>query len=196
MKKQVIGVAVLACVSMPSLASNFYVLADAGKSKFEIDVGSSTGSLKENVISIGGGYKFNDNVAIELTYRDLGEIGEESIDYSDDYDFYSEKGTVSASAFQLSVLGAISLGEAATLYGRVGVADLELESKYKYNVIANGQHFSGSESDSDSKNKAVFGVGLSYSFFPSFAVRAEYSQYGEWEDLTISTTTIGLTYQF
>lgn len=196
MKKQVIAAAVLAGVSMPSLASDFYVLVDAGKSKFEIDVGSSSGSLKENVISIGGGYKFNDNFAIELTYRDLGEIGEESIDYSDDYDFYTEKGTVSASALQLSVLGAISLGEAAKLYGRVGFADLELESKYEYNVIANGQSFSGSESDSASKNKAIFGAGLSYSFSPSFAVRAEYSQYGEWEDLTISTTTIGLTYQF
>ena len=191
MKKQVIAVAVLTCASMPSLASNFYLLADAGQSEYEVDVEGTTASKNENVISIGGGYNFNDNFAVELTYRDFGEMTEE---YRDNFDGYSyvEKYTTSANAMQLSLVGSFPLGEAAKLYGRVGMADLEIEADYYENF--DGDTYS--ESGSRSKNKAVFGFGLSYSFTPSFALRGEYSQYAEWDIITISTATIGLTYQF
>ena len=196
MKKHIIAAAVLACASIPSMASDFYVLADAGQSKFEIDFEGATLSKTDNIVGIGGGYKFNNNFAVELAYRDLGEMSEESSDSFGNGGYYVEKYTASASALQLSVLGSISLGEAAKLYGRVGFADLELEGEYKYNETYNGETYSESASSSDSKNKAIFGAGLSYSFSPSFAMRAEYSQYAEWDDVTISTTTIGLTYQF
>lgn len=195
MKKQVIA-AVLMGASIPAFASNFYLLADVGQSKVEIDVEGTSLSKDDNVVSFGGGYNFNNNFALELAYRDLGEIG---VGYRESYgggDYYEEKATIAATALQISLVGSVALGEAAKLYGRIGMADLEVEGGYEYSESFDGDTYSESESDSESKNKAVFGAGLSYSFTPAFALRAEYSQYAEWDDVTISTTTIGLTYQF
>ncbi|WP_323815596.1 outer membrane beta-barrel protein [Cellvibrio sp. NN19] len=196
MKKQVIAAAVFMGASIPSFASNFYVLADAGQSKMEADVEGFTFNKTDNAISIGGGYKFNDNFALELAYRDLGEIKGEESGYVGGGDYIEAKISNGITAFQISLVGSIALGEAASLYGRVGMANLEADLKSSYEASINGSDFSGSESESVSKNKAVFGAGLSYSFTPTFALRAEYSQYAEWENLTVSSTTIGLTYQF
>jgi OOP family OmpA-OmpF porin len=196
MKKQIIAAAVLMGVSLPSFASNFYLLADIGQSKIEIDVDDAKLSKTDNVISFGGGYKLNNNFAIELAYRDLGEISEGYSENLGGGDYFSEEVTLSATAVQISVVGSLALGEAAKLYGRVGMADLEAEVAYNYEESIEGWEYTESESESNSKNKAVFGAGLSYSFTPAFALRAEYSQYAEWEDITVSSTTIGLTYQF
>lgn len=196
MKKQIIAAAVLMGVSLPSFASNFYLLADVGQSKIEIDVDDAKLSKTDNVMSFGGGYNLNNNFAIELAYRDLGEISEGYSENLGGGDYFSEEVTLSATALQISVVGSFALGEAAKIYGRVGMADLEAEVGYNYEESVEGWKYADSESESDSKNKAVFGAGLSYSFTPAFALRAEYSQYAEWEDITVSSTTIGLTYQF
>ncbi|HSX52327.1 MAG TPA: outer membrane beta-barrel protein [Cellvibrio sp.] len=196
MKKQIIAAAVLMGASLPSFASNFYVLADVGQSKIEIDLDGLTFSKTDTAMSIGGGYQFNNNFAVELAYRDLGEIGEKVSENYGGGDYESVGFTLGATAVQISVVGSIPLGDAAKLYGRVGMADLEADFGYNYEESFDGWEYAESESASESKNKAVFGAGLSYSFTPAFALRAEYSQYAEWEDITISSTTIGLTYQF
>ncbi len=196
MKKQIIAAAVLMGVSLPSFASNFYLLADVGQSKIEIDVDDAKLSKTDNVMSFGGGYNLNNNFAIELAYRDLGEISEGYSENLGGGDYFTEEVTLSATALQISVVGSFTLGEAAKIYGRVGMADLEAEVGYNYEESIEGWEYTESESESNSKNKAVFGAGLSYAFTPAFALRAEYSQYAEWEDITVSSTTIGLTYQF
>jgi OmpA-OmpF porin, OOP family len=194
MKKQIIAAALMA-VSVPAFASNFYLLADVGQSEIEIDVDGATASKDDNVLSIGGGYNFNNNFAVELAYRDLGEISD-GYKESAGGDYIEENFTVATTVLQVSLVGSVALGEAAKLYGRIGMADLEVEAGYDYRESIDGEMYSESETESESKNKAVFGAGLSYSFTPTFALRAEYSQYAEWEDITFSTTTIGLVYQF
>ena len=196
MKKQIIAAAVLMGASLPSFASNFYVLADVGQSKIEIDIDDAKLSKTDTAMSIGGGYHFNNNFAVELAYRDLGEIGEKASENYGGGDYESAEFTIGATALQISIVGSIPLGEAAKLYGRVGMADLERDVGFSYEQSIDGWEDSGSDSASESKNKAVVGAGLSYSFTPAFALRAEYSQYDEWDDITISSTTIGLTYQF
>jgi len=180
MKKQVFAMASLALAAAPSFASDFYFLADAGQSKLEIDVDGATLSTTDNAISFGAGYSFRENFAIEFAYRDLGEISEDYRENLGGGDYYDESVSLSSTALQLSLVGALALGEAAHLYGRVGLARLEAEATYSYSERINGWNYSESESATTSKTKAVFGAGLSYSFTPVFAWRGEYSQYAEW----------------
>jgi len=104
--------------------------------------------------------------------------------------------TAEVSSLQLSVVGSLPLSEKVAIYGRLGVADLKIKSTEKAVGSFDGERFQETESSSVSKNRALVGVGLNYALGSAFALRAEYTQYAEWEDLTISTTTIGLTYKF
>jgi opacity protein-like surface antigen len=88
------------------------------------------------------------------------------------------------------------LGESASVYGRAGFADIDFDASYEAELVIDGDVERESGSGSISENKTVFGLGFSYSFSPAIALRAEYSQYDKWEGIELSTTTVGLTYQF
>lgn len=172
------------------------MLGDIGKSKWEIEFDGATYSTKENSFSIGGGYKFNNTLALEVTYRDLGSENYRDGDYLDADFYYEESGKDSFDALNISVVATLPVGEAAGIYGRLGIGKVKYKVSYDYEEVWNGDYYSESGSESDSKNRVLAGIGFQYAINTSFALRAEYSQYQKWEDLTLSSTTIGLTYQF
>jgi len=147
---------------------------------------------------VGGGYKLNDTFALEAIYRDLGGFGVRwDLDYPNG-DFQKFSADSSVTAYQASVVAQLPLNDAFALYGRLGAGYLKSKTDYEFElVVSNKTHFNaGSGSESDSKTKAVFGVGFKYALSQSFAIRAEYNQYDEWDEATISSATVGLTYQF
>ncbi len=194
MKKQLLLTSALVILSAPSFASNLYVSGSLGKSKFGVD--GESGSESDSAKSFGAGYKFNETWAIEANYRDFGGVG---ISYTEDLgggDFVSESFESSFSSLEFSFVGSFPLSQVASLYGRLGFGDLKLDVDYKYSERFDGETYRESDSVSDSKTKAVFGVGFRYNFNDSIGARAEYNFYDDWESLEISSTTIGLIYQF
>lgn len=192
MKKQLFALSVLALGAMPAMASNFYLAADVGRVKFSVD----SESRSDTSFSLGAGYKFNQYFAVELAYRDMGELSEETSEDLGGGDFLDEKVSLGFSAIQASVVASYPLGETSSLYGRLGVSELEVDASYSYNLVMDGVTERDSASGSESENKAFFGVGYSHSFTPALAARIEYNQYEDVEDFEISTATVGLSYQF
>lgn len=196
MNRQLFAAALLASAAVPSSASNFYLLADAGQSKYSIDLSDVIVSRTETALGLGVGYSVNNTFAVELAYRDLGEFKGRGKSYYGSDIYAVQTNTSEISSLQLSVIGSLPLSEKVAVYGRLGVADLEVKRTEKIVTVVDAERFQDSESSSLSKNRALVGVGLNYALGFAFALRAEYSQYAEWDDLSISTTTIGLTYKF
>jgi OOP family OmpA-OmpF porin len=192
MKKQFLMLSLLAAVSVPAMASNFYAAGSIGQSKY--DVGSDDQS--DTAFSFGAGYKFNNNFALEVGYIDMGEISDSARENLGGGDYYEETFAFGASAVQASLIVSFPLGESASVYGRAGFADIDFDASYEAELVIDGDVERESGSGSISENKTVFGLGFSYSFSPAIALRAEYSQYDKWEGIELSTTTVGLTYQF
>jgi OOP family OmpA-OmpF porin len=194
MKKQILLACVLGAFTLPAMADNFYIFGDVGQSKFELD-GSNDSKLSktDTAFSIGAGYEFNKFLAVELAYRDLGEVADRGSDFNgvDDYNFVD---TIGITALQASVVGKLPVSDVFNLYGRLGLAslDAEYESREYYADGNNPSPFS----DSTSKTKAVFGLGASFDVTSQLALRAEYSQYAKWDDLKLSSLTVGAVYKF
>lgn len=194
MKKQFVLACVLGALTMPAMADNFYIFGDVGQGKFEIDEGrDSKLSKTDTTFSIGAGYDFNQFLAVEVAYRDLGEVADRGSDFDgvDDYDFVDKMG---ATALQASVVGKLPISEVFNVYGRVGLAslDAEYESREYYADGNNPDPYS----DSESKTRALFGVGASFDITSQLALRAEYNQYAKWDDLKLSALTVGAVYKF
>jgi hypothetical protein len=175
----------LACCAMPVFADGFYMSGDLGSVKWKIDSGSKT----DTAFSIAGGYAFElpfrDTLAIELGYRDLGGFSRSEDDV---------KTTLDLTAMQLSLLANHKINESLSFYGRLGIADMQIDASYQDDFY--------SESGSLSKDRAVLGVGGRYALDQHLGVYLEYDRYedfdelGDTGDLTVSALMVGLDYHF
>lgn len=196
MKKHVLVSTLLAVMAAPSFASDFYLVAEVGQSKLDVDADDYSYKKSETAFALGGGYKFNDVLALELAYRDLGKF-----DQGSDVDFgggetISTDSYTKVHVFQASLVAQLPVNESAAFYGRLGVGSLKAKSDYELTIVSGGETSSESGSVSDSATKAVLGVGFKYAVSQSAALRVEYNQYSEWDDATLSSTVLGFTYQF
>ena len=194
MKKQFLLACVLGAFTLPAMADNFYIFGDVGQGKMELDDGDDSKLSKtDTTFSIGAGYDFNQFLAVEVAYRDLGEVADRGSDFNgvDDYDFVDKIGVT---ALQASVIGKLPISEVFNVYGRVGLAslDAEYESREYYADGINPAPYS----DSESKTRALVGVGASFDITSQLALRAEYNQYAKWDDLKLSALTVGAVYKF
>jgi OOP family OmpA-OmpF porin len=189
MKKQILIAAVLGALALPAMADGFYLAGDVGQGKIEADAGNGfTVSKTDTSYSIGAGYDFNKFVGVEVAYRDLGTIRDRGTD-SDEAGSFGWTDKVNATAFQASVIGKLPVSDIVNIYGRVGVAKLDVEETIR---IDNNP----SRSYDDSTTKGLVGVGVSFDVTPEFAIRAEYNQYAKWDNTKLSALTVGATYHF
>jgi len=194
MKKQLLLACALSAFTLPAMAEGFYVFGDVGQGKMELDSSNDSKLSKTDTsFSVGAGYDYNKFLAIELAYRDLGEVADRGSDFNgvDNYNFVDKIGIT---ALQASVVGKLPISDVFNVYGRLGLAslDADYESREYY---ADGNNPSP-YSDSTSKTKAVFGLGASFDVTSQLALRAEYSQYAKWDDLKLSSLTVGAVYKF
>lgn len=194
MKKQFLLACVLGAFTLPALADNFYVFGDLGQGKMEIDAGNDfTLSKNSTTYSIGAGYNVNQFFAIELAYRDLGNIKDRN-NYFDGVDNYTQTDKLSATALQASLVGSLPISDEFSVFGRVGVATIDADFKSSY-AYADGNN-PDPETSSESKTRGLIGVGASYKIAPQVTLRAEYNQYAKWDDTKLSGLTVGATYHF
>jgi OOP family OmpA-OmpF porin len=188
MKKQILLAGMLSALTFPAVANGFYILGDIGQSNLEYPAYDDLPlDESDTSFSIGVGVDLNQFVAIEVAYRDFGS-GQDSGIGSDEFGDFDWTDTLSASALQASILGKLPVGDSIDVFGRLGLGNLEVD----YDTNEGG--FKTSESNSEVKG--FFGVGASYNLTPEFALRAEYNQYAEWDDLKLSALTVGATYRF
>lgn len=189
MKKQFLLACVLGAFTLPAMADNFYVLGDVGQGKMEIDGSDDyTFSKTSTTYSFGAGFDINKFFAVELTYRDLGNVTDRG-SYSDGGVQYTYRDKISATTLQASVVGSLPISDEFSLFGRVGVGKIDVD----YDSVDTGDgNFSGSES----KTRGLLGIGASYKVAPQVTLRAEYNQFAKWDETKLSALTIGATYHF
>ncbi|TFW30415.1 hypothetical protein E4L96_00085 [Massilia arenosa] len=129
-----------------TILPGFYAGADLGRSTADDYDGHET--------SYGGflGYQINQNFAAELGYRRLADTTVRFAGYNVD---------AKVDQTAISVLGIVPLQKNFSVYGRLG-----------YNHLKAKASLAG-YSASDSDNKVLYGVGVTYAFTPAIVGRAE-----------------------
>jgi opacity protein-like surface antigen len=145
MFKKIAAAAALAFAATSAFAAQptaFYGGVDLGSTKID--------GLDDSKASFGGflGYGFNQNVAVELGYRQLGKWDISGAD-------------LKAKQTHLSVIGSWPLNPQLDIYGRLGYNQLRAEASY------------GGYSYGEDTSTGLYGIGLNYSFAPNIAGRLE-----------------------
>lgn len=167
------------CIAAPALAD------ETGKPYFAVDLGSATYSNvspfpNPGMIRIAGGYHFNKYLAGEIGYTKFGDSTVIATGGS---------ATLTASAFQIAAVGSYPLTEQFDLLGKLGISSNK----------ANGSNTLGT-SISSSNSSVLYGVGAQYHFNSIYTVRAQYENYGKFENVSspmeASTISLGLVFNF
>jgi OOP family OmpA-OmpF porin len=187
-----LGITAALALPTAALAEGPYVFVGAGKTKTDVQHSAVypgfTGSIDDSDTGwkLGAGYRFHRNVAVELSYADLGEakgsgtVGAQSL-----------TGTVEASAIAISAVGILPINDAVSLTGRLGMASWDSEAK--------GTLGSTAVSDKDSGTDPVFGIGARYSFSKNVAARVEWDRYADIDDegpSDVDLLSVGVVFQF
>ena len=137
----------------------FYAGAGIGTTKVGDDDFDDAGiDTSDTGFKVFGGYTFNQNWGIEVSYFDFGEASA------------SEGGdSVSVGVTGLAAygVGRLPISDMFTVFGKLGFASYDVDAKF--NIAGFG---SGSASDSDSD--LIYGVGGALSFGGNFEARLEY----------------------
>lgn len=162
-----------------------------------------TSSLDDSDTGFGlaGGFQVNEHFAAELAYVDLGDLsyvasGTFTDGVSDLASEFDLSQTASGPVF--SVLGILPIGERFSVFGRVGLALMNVEADLR--VTIDGE--AATDSVSTQRSNGVYGIGGEFSFNERFAVRLEWDRYADVgsEDLTgdvdIDFISLGLRYNF
>jgi OOP family OmpA-OmpF porin len=187
MKKQIFAAVLCSSLSLPSFAAGVYVFGAFERNKAEADIEGFTLSETDNGYGFGLGYQINNTLAVEFAYRDML-----SLSSGESYEDFEYRENVDITALQLSMLARYPLNKKVNVYGRLGVGKVEIDSEYR-EIDWGGTYI---ESSSESKNKAVFGVGGSYAFTEQLGARLEYNQFAKIEETTLSSISLALTYNF
>jgi OOP family OmpA-OmpF porin len=183
----VLGLGALMAVSQAS-AQGFYIGGSVGES--DADEGNAipdlitSGSVdgKDSGMKFFGGYQFNQNLAVELAYVDLGKAT-----YSGTFGpFPVTGGSVKTSGLNASVVGTLPLNPSFSLFAKAGLFTWEAKAR----DTTGGVPFSGKEDGSD----LSYGFGGAYNLTKNFSLRAEWEQFEAVDQ--ISLLSVGVAYKF
>ncbi len=177
------GLAVLATLPAVAADSGWYIGANAGQSRANIDddaivadllgAGLTTVDMKDDDRHFGfkgfGGYQFNRYLALEGGYFDLGKFGFEALTSPPG----SLRGEIKIKGADLDVVGFIPFNAKLAAFGRVGVIYSEAKDSYAATGAVNVL-------DPDFKKRTAnykFGLGLQYNFFDALGMRVEAERY-------------------
>jgi OOP family OmpA-OmpF porin len=150
MFKKIAVAAMLALVSSVSMAAEerpVYVGGDLGNTR------NNQSSDRGFAIGVFAGYKFTPHIAVEASYRHMEH---------DSYAIIFENHGVTAEQYALSAIGSVPLNDKFSVYGRLG-----------YNQISTTVKRSANRRYEDHENRALYGIGLTYSFGKLVSARVE-----------------------
>ncbi len=219
-KKYLLFTLVAAMFLATPVHAQWYVGAGVGQSDAKLSEGVQAASQltaagfsnaqtsldkRDSAFRVYGGYKFLNYFAAELGYTDLGTFAIRSTAVSAGVGPGSLTNETRIRGDDLSVLGSWPLGNAFSVFGRVGVFAAEAETS----VSTSGAIVRvGSTSTTDSKKRgtqATYGLGAVYQLTPAITVRGEWSRFekvktldvlGGSSDSSINLYTLGLAYHF
>jgi OOP family OmpA-OmpF porin len=183
----VLGLGALMAVSQAS-AQGFYIGGSVGES--DADEGNAIPDLitsgpvdgKDSGMKFFGGYQFNQNLAVELAYVDLGKAT-----YSGTFGGSPVTGgSVKTSGLNASVVGTLPLNPSFSLFAKAGMFSWEAKAR----DVTGGTPFSGKEDGAD----LSFGFGGAYNLTKNFSLRAEWEQFEAIDK--ISLLSVGVAYKF
>ncbi len=150
----------------------YYLGGDVAKSTSRVD--GNAQKRTADSYSIFGGYKFNENFAVEANYTDLGRI---------DFNGVSAKNKV----YSLDGIARAPLGNNFGVYGKVGVAYAQRD-------------FNNGLGDED-KTGLKLGVGVDYALTKNVSLRAEATRFNNMPDANgfnkkVDRLGVGVAYQF
>ncbi len=190
-------------VSVFSLSAHaqFYLGATAGNVSVDsdLDLKSAFG------LKFGGGYKFSDNFAIELSYVDLGEhdltsAGIDSLEQEFDLglpgiEVSLDAASVDISGIDVSLVGIIPINDQFEIFGRVGNFSWDTDINVSVTVTDGFTTERGSDTQSVDDNDLSFGAGVAYYVTEKFALTAEFHRFeaGESDNDLLG---VGMTYTF
>jgi opacity protein-like surface antigen len=179
MIKQFTTAALLACISVTAIAADSagpYMGADFGRTKADRDP-LQLGSMKDdNSVGIFGGYRFNENLALEASYRNLGDYTFLFFSFTNYGQSVTTAVDVRTKQSAASVLLSAPLGSSFSVFTRLG-----------YNRLSAKAH---GQSVSDSG--ALLGLGLDYALTANVAARLEYQRPAS----DLQNLSLGVSYKF
>lgn len=155
--------------------TGLYLGAGGGLSKSEIDSSGFSGSLddKDTGWKVFAGYQFNQYIAIEGGYYDLGKVTFNGVLTTGPV----TSGSFKSKAYALSAVGSLPVGDSFALLARLGLA----RGDQKGTVIVGGVGASAS----DDSTEFTYGLGLRYDLTRNMALRAQ------WERFRVGGTNVG-----
>lgn len=120
--------------------------------------------------SVGGGYRFHRNVAVEGYYRNFG-TPEAGVDSTNGFAHINEKSEYEASGLGVGVIGLLPVNDMFSLYARVDLVNIKTEVEYTMDSSFTG--VSG-VSGEDTALKLGYGVGAQFDMGNNLAVRADF----------------------
>lgn len=182
------------------------VFAGEGQKYVALDVGQSKASNTCNGIPAGvsckdtatayriaGGYGFNKNFGVEVSYSDYGKAKASGTVLG-----VAVSADAGATAFQVVGTGELPLSEQFSLTAKLGVAAI---SEKVTATAAFGPFVAGMSATANNTN-AVIGIGAEYAFTPAVSVRVNYEDLGTVGDAAttgtskLTATTIGVAFKF
>ncbi|MDE2585366.1 MAG: outer membrane beta-barrel protein [Betaproteobacteria bacterium] len=177
-----IATVALAFLSASAFAGDVYILGSVGQASTKINktdldnslvnagVTGLSSSTKETdtAYKLQLGYQFNQYFAVEGGYVNLGEAK-----YSASFTGGNGKATAKVDGWNIDAVGILPLNDQFSLFGKLGT----FAAHTKVDASASGPGGAASVSDSANNWSTHYGVGASYAFTKSVAVRVEYEKF-------------------
>ena len=175
MQKQILAALLGAALAMPlaAQAEGSYVKLGVGPSEYK----STTDSENKTAVALAYGFSVDKNVDVELGYAHLGKL--KSFDGS---------ASVQTQSIYIAGVGNLPLTDTFSVFGKVGLAVNHFDMK--------SSGFGSSVSDTETKTRALMGLGLAYNFTKEIAGTLEYQYFGKVDHVKLSALTVGVKYGF
>ncbi len=163
----------VALADTPQVSPGFYVGGGITQSRFDAD--TFTVDHKDNSWKIIGGYRMQDNFAVEANYVDFGKATAAPLETGGPL-------RTKASALSLFAVGLLPM-QYIDLFAKVGVARTEVKGTLAGFTV------------SDNSTKLAYGAGVQFRM-DRLAIRAEYEKYNARSISDLDLITLGATYTF
>ncbi len=149
-------------------AEGSYFKAGVGESEYKAEGATEN----KTAVTVTYGFAVDKNFDVELGYANLGK-------------FKDTDGSLQAQSVYIAGVGNLPLTAAFSAFGKVGVA----VNQFKTTAT-------GSDGNTETKARALLGLGLAYNFTKEIAGTVEYQYFGKVEQVKISALTVGVKYGF
>ena len=181
MNKIAIATLLAAFATVPAVAAaEAYIGLNVGSNQMTAPAGANIGST--TAYSILGGYSFNQYIAAEVAYTDLGtaSLTAGSVPVED------MKGT----QMSLAAVGSLPLGKDFALLGKLGYASIKIDT------TGVGTFTGGA---SNTKSDLIYGVGAQYNIGKNVGLRLNYDMFNVGDSTTTNASamvSLGAIYKF